>query len=208
MKHPPVYWNKAKKVLSKKDSVLKKIIAKYNKGFLTNRNNPFFSLCRTIVGQQISTKAADSIWLKFEKQCKKKVIPSTILKLPSRNLKRAGLSRQKIKYLKNLARSFKNKSFNIKELKKMNDEQAINYITQFKGLGVWSGQMFQIFNLNRPDILPITDVGLLRAISKNYSVSYPPSRIFLDKLSKKHAGYRSVFTWFMWRSVDSGEVEY
>ena len=125
-----------------------------------------------------------------------------------RDLKRAGLSRQKIKYLKNLARSFKNKSFNIKELKKMNDEQAINYITQFKGLGVWSGQMFQIFNLNRPDILPITDVGLLRAISKNYSVSYPPSRRFLDKLSKKHAGYRSVFTWFMWRSVDSGEVKY
>ena len=208
MKHPPVYWNKAKKFLSKKDRVLKKIIAKYNKSFLTNRNNPFFSLCRTIVGQQISTKAADSIWLKFEKQCKKKVIPSTILKLPSRNLKRAGLSRQKIKYLKNLARSFKNKSFNIKELEKMNDEQAINYITQIKGLGVWSGQMFQIFNLNRPDILPITDVGLLRAISKNYSVSYPPSKRFLDKLSKKHAGYRSVFTWFMWRSVDSGEVEY
>ena len=208
MKYPPVYWNKAKKFLSKKDRVLKKIIAKYNKSFLTNRNNPFFSLCRTIVGQQISTKAADSIWLKFEKQCKKKIIPSTILKLPNRNLKRAGLSRQKIKYLKNLARSFKNKSFNIKELKKMNDEQAINYITQFKGLGVWSGQMFQIFNLNRPDILPITDVGLLRAISKNYSVSYPPSKRFLDKLSKKHAGYRSVFTWFMWRSVDSGEVEY
>ena len=208
MKHPPVYWNKAKKFLSKKDRVLKKIIAKYNKSFLTNRNNPFFSLCRTIVGQQISTKAADSIWLKFEKQCKKKIIPSTILKLPNRHLKRAGLSRQKIKYLKNLARSFKNKSFNIKELKKMNDEQAINYITQLKGLGVWSGQMFQIFNLNRPDVLPITDVGLLRAISKNYNVSYPPSRRFLDKLSKKHAGYRSVFTWFMWRSVDSGEVEY
>ena len=90
----------------------------------------------------------------------------------------------------------------------MNDEQAINYITQLKGLGVWSGQMFQIFNLNRPDVFPITDVGLLRAISKNYSVSYPPSRRFLDKLSKKHAGYRSVFTWYMWRSIDSGEVEY
>ena len=208
MKHPPVYWNKAKKVLSKKDRVLRKIITKYKKDFLTNRNDPFFSLCRTIVGQQISKKAADSIWLKFEKQCKKKVFPSIILKLPRRNLKRAGLSRQKIKYLKNLAKSFKNKSFNIMELKKMNDEQAINYITQFKGLGVWSGQMFQIFNLNRPDILPITDIGLLRAISKNYRVSYPPSKKFLDKLSKKHAGYRSVFTWYMWKSIDSGEVEY
>ena len=208
MKHPPVYWNKAKKVLSKKDRVLKKIIAKYNKGFLTNKNNPFFSLCRTIVGQQISTKAADSIWLKFEKQCKKKVIPSTILKLPSRNLKRAGLSRQKIKYLKNLARSFKNKSFKIGKLKKMNDEESINYITKLKGLGVWSAQMFLMFNLNRPDIFPTGDVGFLRAISKNYKVSYPPSERFLNKISKLHFGYRSVFTWYMWRSIDSGEVKY
>ena len=208
MKHPPVYWNKAKKVLSKKDRVLKKIIAKYNKSFLTNKNNPFFSLCRTIVGQQISTKAADSIWLKFEKQCKKKVIPSTILKLPSRNLKRAGLSRQKIKYLKNLARSFKNKSFKIGKLKKMNDEESINYITKLKGLGVWSAQMFLMFNLNRPDIFPTGDVGFLRAISKNYKVSYPPSKRFLNKISKLHFGYRSVFTWYMWRSIDSGEVKY
>ena len=208
MKHPPVYWNKAKKVLSKKDHILKKIIVKYNKGFLTNRNNPFFSLCRTIVGQQISTKAADSIWLKFEKQCKKKVIPSTILKLPSRNLKRAGLSRQKIKYLKNIARSFKNKSFKIGKLKKMNDEESINYITKLKGLGVWSAQMFLMFNLNRPDIFPTGDVGFLRAISKNYKVSYPPSKRFLNKISKLHSGYRSVFTWYMWRSIDSGEVEY
>ena len=208
MSKPPVYWYKAKKILSRRDPVLKKIIKKYNKGFLTTRGDPFFSLCRTVIGQQISTKAADSIWLKFEKRCKKRINPHTILKLSSRNLKTAGLSRQKISYLKNIAKSFKNKFFRITKLRKMNDKEAINYITQLKGLGVWSGQMFQIFNLNRPDILPITDVGLLRAISKNYSVSYPPSKRFLDKLSKKHAGYRSVFTWFMWRSVDSGEVEY
>ena len=208
MKRPPIYWNKAKKILSKKDRILRKIITKYNKSFLINRNDPFFSLCRTIIGQQISTKAADSVWLKFEKLCQKKVIPLTILKLSRRSLKSAGLSRQKINYLKNLAKSFKNKSFNIKKLNKMNDEQAINYITQIKGLGIWSAQMFQIFNLNRPDIFPTTDVGLLRAISKNYSVSYPPSKRFLDKLSKKNSGFRTVFTWFMWRSVDAGEVEY
>ena len=90
----------------------------------------------------------------------------------------------------------------------MNDEQAINYITQLKGLGVWSGQMFQIFNLSRPDILPITDVGLLRAISKNYRVSYPPSKKFLDKISRLHVGYRTVFTWYMWRSIDPVDVDY
>ena len=208
MSKPPVYWYKAKKILSKRDPVLRKIIKKYNKGFLTTRDNPFFSLCRTIVGQQISTKAADSIWLKFEKRCKKRINPHTILKLSSRNLKTAGLSRQKISYLKNIAKSFKNKFFRIKELRKMNDKEAINYITQLKGLGVWSAQMFLMFNLNRPDIFPTKDIGLIRAISKNYKTSYPPSKRFLNRISKIHSGYRSVFTWYMWRSIDPVDVEY
>ena len=208
MKKPPAYWNNAKRILSKRDPVLRKIINKFNKGFLTTRNDPFFSLCRTIIGQQISTKAADSIWLKFEKKCKKKIIPKNILKLSSSSLKTAGLSHQKISYLKNIAKSFKNKSFKIRNLKKMDDEQAINYITQLKGLGIWSAQMFLMFNLNRPDIFPTKDIGLIRAISKNYKVSYPPSERFLNKISKIHLGYRSVFTWYMWRSIDPVDVEY
>jgi DNA-3-methyladenine glycosylase II len=208
MKKPPTYWYKAKKMLSKKDPVLKKIIKKFNKGFLTTRKDPFFSLCRTIIGQQISTKAADSIWLKFEKKCNKKILPEKVLKLPSSSLKGAGLSRQKINYLKNIARSFNNKTFNIKDLRRMDDEQAINYITQLKGLGIWSAQMFLMFNLNRPDIFPTKDIGLIRAISKNYKTSYPPSNRFLNKISKIHFGYRSVFTWYMWRSIDPVDVEY
>jgi len=208
MKKPPTYWYKAKKILSKKDPVLKKIIKKFNKGFLTTRKDPFFSLCRTIIGQQISTKAADSIWLKFEKKCNKKILPEKVLKLPSSSLKGAGLSRQKINYLKNIARSFNNKTFNIKDLRRMDDEHAINYITQLKGLGIWSAQMFLMFNLNRPDIFPTKDIGLIRAISKNYKTSYPPSNRFLNKISKIHFGYRSVFTWYMWRSIDPTDVEY
>jgi len=208
MKRPPVYWKKGKKILSKKDSVLRKIIVKYYKGFLTTRNNPFFSLCRTIVGQQISTKAADSIWAKFEKKCKRKIKPKTILKISSRNLKSAGLSRQKVNYLKNIAKAFVNKSFDVKKLKKMNDIDAINYITKLKGLGVWSAEMFLMFNLNRPNIFPIKDIGLLRAISKNYKTSYPPSKKFLEKISKIHDGYRTIFTWYMWRSIDPSDVEY
>ena len=168
MKKPPSYWNIAKRALSKRDPVLRKIIKKYKKGFLTTRNKPFFSLCRTIVGQQISTKAADSIWLKFEKKCKNRIAPERVLRLTSRSLKSAGLSRQKVRYLKNIAKNFKNKSFNVKELKKMEDEEAINYITKLKGLGVWSAEMFLMFNLNRQDIFPIKDIGLLRAISQNY----------------------------------------
>jgi len=208
MKKPPAYWNSAKRILSKRDPVLKKIINKFNKGFLTTRKDPFFSLCRTIIGQQISTKAADSIWLKFEKKCKKKILPINVLKLSSSSLRSAGLSRQKVSYLKNIAKSFKNKSFNIRNLKKMDDEQAISYITQLKGLGIWSAQMFLMFNLNRPDIFPTKDIGLVRAISKNYKASYPPSERFLNKISKLHLGYRSVFTWYMWRSIDPTDVEY
>jgi len=208
MSKPPVYWYKAKKILSRRDPILRKIIKKFNKGSLTTRDDPFFSLCRTIVGQQISTKAADSIWLKFETKSKKRITPHIILKLSSRSLKKVGLSRQKISYLKNIAKSFKNKSFEIEKLKKMSDEESINYITKLRGLGVWSAQMFLMFNLNRPDIFPITDIGLLKAISKNYKVSYPPSKRFLNKISGLHFGYRTIFTWYMWRSIDSGEVEY
>jgi len=208
MKHPPIYWRKAKRVLSRKDPIVRKIIKKYSKGFLTTRNNPFFSLCRTIVGQQISTKAADSIWSKFEKKCKKNVTPNSVLKISYYGLKSVGLSRQKIGYLKNIAKAFKNKSFNVQEIKKMNDEDAISYITKLKGLGVWSAEMFLMFNLNRPNIFPIKDIGLLRAISKNYKRSYPPSKRFLDKISRLHGGNRTAFTWYMWRSIDPTDVEY
>ena len=208
MSKPPKYWCNAKKILSKRDSVLKKIIRKFSRGYLKTRNNPFFSICRTIVGQQISTKAADSIWIKFENKCKKKISPNTVLKLSRSTLRSVGLSKQKIGYLKNVALSFRNKSFNIKELKKMNDDLAIEYITQLKGLGFWSSQMFLMFNLNRPDIFPTKDIGLIRAISKNYNTSYPPSQRFLNKISKLHSGYRTVFTWYMWRSIDPVDVEY
>ena len=204
----PKYWNKAKIKLSRKDPVLRKIIKKFNTGFLKTRNDPFFSICRSIVGQQISTKAADSIWLKFEKKCKNKINPKNVLKLSSSSLRNAGLSRQKIGYLKNISKSFKNKTFSINSLKKMNDEEAIDYIIKLKGLGVWSAQMFLMFNLNRADIFPTKDIGLIRAISKNYKKKYPPSNSFLNKLSKIHSGYRTVFTWYMWRSIDPVDVEY
>ena len=204
----PKYWTKAKKALSRRDPVIRKIIKKHKKGSLISRGDPFFSLCRTIVGQQISIKAADSIWLKFEKKCKNKIIPIKIINLSTRSLRNAGLSRQKVSYLKNIAKGFRNQSFSVKELKKMNDKEAINYIIKLKGLGVWSAEMFLMFNLNRPDIFPLQDIGLLRAISKNYKKSYPPSKRFLDKISKIHAGYRTVFTWYMWRSIDPVDVEY
>ena len=208
MKRVPTYWARAKRILSKRDPTLRKIIKKHKIGFLTTRNDPFFSLCRTIIGQQISTKAADSIWSKFENKCGKRIVPKIVLKLSSQNLKSAGLSRQKVSYLKNIAKAFKNRSFDIKKLKKMNDLEAISYITKLKGLGVWSAEMFLMFNLNRPDIFPIKDIGLLRSLSKNYKTSYPPSKKFLNKISNLHSGYRTVSTWYFWRDIDSEDVEY
>ena len=208
MKRPPAYWQKGKKVLSKRDPVIRKIIKKYKKGFLTTKSKPFFSLCRTVVGQQVSVASADSIWSKFSKKCKGNIKPAVVLKISSRNLKSAGLSRQKISYLKIIARAFENKTFSVREIKKMDDAKAIEYITKLKGLGVWSAEMFLMFNLNRQDIFPTKDIGLLRAISKNYKTFYPPSKRFLDKISKLHVGYRTVFTWYMWRSIDPTDVEY
>jgi DNA-3-methyladenine glycosylase II len=208
MSKPPSYWHKAKKILSRTDPVLRKIIKKYNKGFLTTRSKPFFSLCRTVVGQQISLASADSIWSKFSKKCKGNIKPRVVLKISSRNLKSAGLSRQKISYLKIIARAFENKSFNVREIKKMDDAKAIEYITKLKGLGVWSAEMFLMFNLNRQDIFPTKDIGLLRAISKNYKTTYPPSKRFLEKISKLHSGYRTISTWYFWKSIDPGDVEY
>jgi len=203
----PSYWNKALKILSR-DPILRRLIKKYHRTSLGDRNTPFISLARICVSQQISTKAADAIWFRFKKICKNKINPKKILELSSSSLKRAGLSRQKVKYLKNLAKSFKNKSFDPKKLKHMSSEEITNYISRLKGYSIWSSNMYKIFSLNLPDIFPTTDIGLLRAISVNYKTKYPPSKKFLEKISKKYSGYRTVLTIFLWRSLDPNEVQY
>ena len=208
MNRQPGYFNKAKQILAKRDPVLKKLIKKYNKTSLSTRSTPFISLARICVSQQISTKAADAIWFRFKKICKNKINPKKILELSSSSLKRAGLSRQKVKYLKNLAKSFKNKSFDPKKLKHMSSEEITNYISRLKGYSIWSSNMYKIFSLNLPDIFPTTDIGLLRAISVNYKTKYPPSKKFLEKISKKYSGNRTILTIFLWRSLDPNEVQY
>ena len=203
----PSYWNKALKILSR-DPILRRLIKKYHRTSLGARNTPFISLARICVSQQISTKAADAIWFRFKKICKNKINPKKILELSSSSLKRAGLSRQKVKYLKNLAKSFKNKSFDPKKLKHMSSEEITNYISRLKGYSIWSSNMYKIFSLNLPDIFPTTDIGLLRAISVNYKTKYPPSKKFLEKISKKYSGNRTILTIFLWRSLDPNEVQY
>ncbi|MEK9741605.1 MAG: DNA-3-methyladenine glycosylase 2 family protein [Pelagibacteraceae bacterium] len=202
----PSYWNLAKKTLSKKDKVLKKIISTY-RGTLVSRSDPFFSLCKSIIGQQISVQAANSVWKKFELKAKK-ITPKHVLELNKRQLANCGLSRQKIEYLKILATSFFNKTINISKLKKMNDEDAIQYLIQLKGIGRWTAEMFLFFNQLRPNIFPVQDIGLLKAISKNYKTKYPPSAAKLALLKKNWSPYSTVATWYMWRSIDPTPVKY
>ena len=208
MKKPPAYWNKAKVYLSKKDKVLKYLIKNYHTGYLISRNDVFFSLCKSIIGQQISVAAANAVFLRFKKKCNGKINPKTINLLNFQSLKNCGLSKQKVKGIKDLAKKYLNKSFNPNLIKKMNDEEAIEYLSELRQIGKWSAEMILLFTFNRPNIWPVQDIGLLRAISNNYKKKYFPSKLFVSKLYKKFSPYCSVATWYLWRSIDDEPIQY
>jgi DNA-3-methyladenine glycosylase II len=202
----PLYWLKAKKYLCKKDKRLSKIISSHD-GHLSTKKDPFYSLCKSIVGQQISVQSADSVWRKLVKRCNR-ISPRNISKLGKQDLLDCGLSRQKSEYIKLLSLNFMNKNFKTSKLKNLEDEQAIAYLCINKGIGKWTAEMFLIFNQNRQNIFPIQDIGLLKAISKNYKTLYPPSETELEKFKKRWSPYCTVATWYMWRSIDPLPVEY
>ena len=204
----PSYWNKAKVFLSKKDKVMKKLINNYKDGALITRNDVFFSLCKSIIGQQISVAAANSVFSKFEKSCKGRINARNVNKLSVQKIKRCGLSRQKVRGIKDLAKRIINKEFKPHLIKKMNDEEAILYLSELKQIGRWSAEMILLFTFNRSNIWPLQDIGLLRAISNNYNKKYFPPKSFLDKLYKKFSPYCSVATWYLWRSIDNEPIQY
>ncbi len=208
MTKKPYYWNSAIKYLSAKDAIMKKLIKKYNDKTLTTRKDVFFSLCRSIIGQQISVAAADSVFFKFEKICKGKINPTMVNKKKSSELKRCGLSRLKVKGIKELSKKFLNKEFNPKLIKNMNDEEAIIYLSSLRQIGRWSAEMILLFTFNRKNIWPIQDIGLLRSISNNYKKKYFPPKSFVKKLNKKFSPYCSVATWYLWRSIDDQPIQY
>ena len=208
MTNKPKYWNKAKRTLSKKDKVMRKLIHNYKDKSLVTRNDVFFSLCKSIIGQQISVKAANSVFLKFKKKCKNKITAKVVNRLPSNSLKSCGLSRQKVKGIKDLAKKTLNKSFKPNLIKKMTDEEAIEYLSELRQIGRWSAEMILLFTFNRSNIWPIQDIGLLRAVSNNYNKKYLPPKIFLNKLYKKFTPYCSVATWYLWRSIDDEPIQY
>ncbi len=187
---------------------MKKLIIHYKDGSLTTRNDIFFSLCKSIVGQQISVAAANSVFKKFKKKCKNKINAKTVNNLSVFNLKRCGLSHQKAIGIKDLAKKILKKEFNPKIIKNMSDEEAIEYLSQLKQIGRWSAEMILLFTFNRSNIWPLQDIGLLRAISNNYNKKYFPPKLFLKKLYKKFSPYCSVATWYLWRSIDNEPIQY
>ena len=203
----PKWWNKAKKQLRQRDKVMKKLLSVY-KGHLTTRNNFFYSLTRSIISQQISVSAADSVFSKFEKKCRGKINPKTVSKLSITDLRRCGLSRMKALGIKSLADKILDKSFNPKLIKKMSDEEAINYLSSLRQIGRWSSEMVLIFFYNRPNIWPVQDIGLLRAISNNYKKKYLPPKSFVNKLQKKFSPYCTLAVMALWYSVDNEPVQY
>ena len=205
---PPFYWSRAKRLLSKRDKVMKKLINNYKDGNLITRNDIFFSLCKSIIGQQISVAAADSVFLKFNKKCKNKIRAKTVSKLSLSSLKACGLSRQKATGIKDLAKKILNNSFKPHLIKNMSDEEAIEYLSDLRQIGRWSAEMILLFTYNRSNIWPLQDIGLLRAVSNNYKKDYLPPKKFLNKLYKKFSPYCSVATWYLWRSIDDEPIQY
>ena len=207
----PKYWNTAKKYLSKKDKVMSSLIKKYNSPsevILTSRKDVFYSLCKSIIGQQISVAAANSVFLRFKKKCKNKINAKMVSKLTFVQIKNCGLSRQKVRGIKSLARQTLDKSFNPRLIIKMNDQDAIIYLSRLRQIGRWSAEMILLFTYNRSDIWPIQDIGLLRGISKNYKKKYLPPESYVSLLQKRFTPYCSVATWYLWRSIDPEPIQY
>ena len=203
----PKWWNKGKTHLYKRDKVMRNLLNVY-KGHLTTRNNFFYSLTRSIISQQISVSAADSVFSKFEKKCKGKINPKIVSRLTITDLRRCGLSRMKALGIKSLANKILDNSFNPKLIKRMSDEEAINYLSSLRQIGRWSSEMVLIFFYNRPNIWPVQDIGLLRAISNNYKKKNLPPKSFVNKKQKKFSPYCTLAVMALWYSVDNEPVQY
>ena len=211
MSKSPSYWSTAKKYLSNKDKTMSSLIKKYkspSEAVLTTRKDIFFSLCKSIIGQQISVAAANSVYLKFKKKCNNKINAKTVNALSFVQLKSCGLSKLKVKGIQSLAKQTLDKTFNPKLISTMSDEDAILYLSQLRQIGRWSAEMILLFTYNRSNIWPVQDIGLLRAISKNYKKKYLPPDSYVKLLNKRFSPYCSVATWYLWRSIDPEPIQY
>jgi len=203
----PDYWDEACKHLMKKDRVMKRLIPQHGDACLQTRGDAFTTLARSIVGQQISVKAAQTVWERFVK-LPKKMTPANVLKLKVDDMRAAGLSVRKVEYLVDLALHFDNGVVQVADWAGMDDEAIIAELVDIRGIGRWTAEMFLIFHLMRPNVLPLDDVGLINGISRNYFSGEAVSRSDAREVAAAWAPYCSVATWYIWRSLDPVPVEY
>ncbi|WP_027799588.1 DNA-3-methyladenine glycosylase family protein [Paraburkholderia dilworthii] len=203
----PDYWDKACADLVKRDRILKKLIPKFGPVHLLSRGDPFVTLARSVVGQQISVASAQAVWAKVAAACPK-LVPQQFIKLGQEKLTACGLSRRKAEYVLDLAQHFVSGALHVGKWRSMEDEAVIAELTQIRGIGRWTAEMFLIFNLSRPDVLPLDDLGLIRAISVNYFSGEPVTRSEAREVAANWEPWRTVATWYMWRSLDPLPVDY
>lgn len=203
----PSYWADARKHLMKKDRVMKRLIPQFGDACLQTRGDAFGTLARSIVGQQISVKAAQTVWDRFA-LLPEQVTPSHVLKLKVDDMRAAGLSARKVEYLVDLALHFDNGAVHVKAWEEMDDEAIIDELVAIRGIGRWTAEMFLIFHLMRPNVLPLDDVGLIKGISQGYFSGDVVSRSDAREVAVAWAPYCSVATWYIWRSLDPLPVAY
>lgn len=207
----PDYWDEACKHLAKRDRVMKKLIPQFGEARLQSKGDPFTTLARSITGQQISVKAAQSVWERLVSLVggpSHKLAPSAVLALEVPQLRTAGLSQRKAEYLRDLASHFGSGQVHVKQWAQMDDEAIIEELVAIRGIGRWTAEMFLIFYLMRPNVMPLDDIGLIKGISLNYFSGEPVSRAEAREVGDNWAPFRSVATWYLWRSLDPLPVEY
>ena len=203
----PDYWQQACAELAAADPVMAALIARYPDCVLGNRGDPFQTLARAIVGQQISVKAADSVWARFAAFAGE-VSPARIASLERAALAACGLSRRKGEYLADLAGHFADRRIEPARWVEMEDEAVIAELCDVRGIGRWTAEMFLIFSLRRPDVWPLDDIGLQKAVALHYLGNVRPTPKVLRQHGERHAPWRTVATWYLWRSLDPGVVQY
>ncbi|WP_397475764.1 DNA-3-methyladenine glycosylase family protein [Pusillimonas sp.] len=198
----PEFWDEASAQLMRRDRILKKIIPQHRSEWLITSKTPFMTLARAIVSQQVSTKSADATWARFIGRCGRRPAPATVAAVSLDELRELGLSKRKCEYIVDLATHFAEKKVKPAAWAGMDDEQIITDLCAIRGVGRWTAEMFLIFSLQRPDVLPLDDAGLLKAISLHYFSGEPVSRFEAREVAQAWAPWRSVATWYLWRSLN------
>lgn len=202
----PEYWEEGKKNLREVDFKIKEIIDKYEYPSLTTRDDMFFTLIRSIVGQQISVKAADTVWEKLVNKAQE-IRPEIIFEMDKIEMRNCGLSERKVEYMKSASEKWIN-GYDEIDWNNLSNEMVINKLIEIRGIGIWTAEMILIFTLMRPDVFPMGDIGAIRALEKIYNKGERMTKKEIEEVAKTWKPWRTIATWYLWRSIDPEPVQY